>query len=104
LLYSNRDENSITFKREFDRMNEVNDQLKVIYTVTGPEAMKKGCARGRTGLIDSCLIAEEIPDHTERVFFISGPPSMVMCLAGLLRTELNTPPDRIRTERFTGYG
>jgi ferredoxin-NADP reductase len=103
LIYSSRNEESITFKEDFDRMDRANDRFRVVYTVTGPEAVEKGCTCGRSGVIDARLVSEEIPDHNDRDFFVSGPPSMVKCLSDMLRTRLDMPVDRIRTEKFAGY-
>jgi len=103
LLFSSRDEDSIVFREEFDSMRRENDRLHVVYTVTDPAAVEKGCTCGRTGAIDHCMIPEVIPDYRERVFFVSGPPGMVMCLVGVLQNDLGIAPEMIRTERFAGY-
>jgi ferredoxin-NADP reductase len=58
--------------------------------------------KGRTGLIDKKLVLETIPDYQARVFYISGPPRMVMALEEQL-AALKIPQDRIIRDSFTGY-
>lgn len=103
MLDGNNDEDSIVFKDDFDQMNGSNENLKIVYTVTSPEAVAAGCSCGRTGFIDSCMITEEIPDYTERTFYVCGPPPMVEALTNTLKDCLNIPEDRIVLEHFQGY-
>ena len=74
LLYSNRTEPDIIFRKDFDRMARSGKNLKIIFTLTSPEAVKTEWA-GRTGFIDSAMISQEIPDYEERTFYICGPPA-----------------------------
>lgn len=98
LLYSNRSEDDIAFKDEFDELQKINKNFKVVYTVTRPGEQWKG----RTGRIDKEMIQQEIPDYRERVFYVSGPQNMVDAMTSLLR-ELNVPGSQIKREYFPGY-
>jgi len=102
LLYGNDTEEDIVFKDDFDQMQEENSGIRVIYTLTAPDVCpEKGVCR--KGYIDGCMIKEEIPDYSERTFYLCGPPGMVKCLQDILRDDLNLPEDRIIVERFAGY-
>ncbi|MFC1549159.1 ferredoxin--NADP reductase, partial [Candidatus Omnitrophota bacterium] len=102
LLYGNNTEEDIIFRDDFDEMKAKNNNLHVVYTLTDPDVCS---APGtcKTGLIDACMIKEEIPDLAERIFYVCGPPGMVSCLTDILKNELGFPEDRIRIEHFAGY-
>jgi ferredoxin-NADP reductase len=102
LLYGNNTEEDIIFKEDFDAMAVENERLKVVYTLTAPEACPtdKKCCKG---FIDREMIEREIPDHSERVFYVCGPPGMVKNLMCVLRDDLDIPAERVRTEQFAGY-
>ncbi len=102
LLYGNNTEENIIFREEFDRMAEQNKNLRVVHTLTSPD-IDKAVWKGRTGLIDSKMIREEIPDFKERVFYCCGPPKMVEQLERTLKTELAVPDERLKKENFPGY-
>ena len=102
LLYGNNTEEDIVFREDFDRMQEVNDDLRVVYTLTDPAACPQH-GTCKTGLIDACMIKEEVPDFNERVFYVCGPPGMVSCLTGVLKDDLQIPEECVRTEHFAGY-
>ena len=49
------------------------------------------------------MIKSEIPDFSDRVFYISGPPGMVDSLKDILKNRLNVKDDKVILENFTGY-
>lgn len=102
LLYSNHSEKDIVFREDFSKMETENSRFKVIHTLTSPD-MDKNTWKGRTGLISSSMIKEEVPDLTERVFYLCGPPKMVDALKSILSDELTVDKERIKWEHFTGY-
>lgn len=57
---------------------------------------------GHTGYISKELIADVVPDYRERLFYISGPPKMVITLDQQL-SGLNLAAKQIRRDSFTGY-
>ncbi|HPN72367.1 MAG TPA: FAD-dependent oxidoreductase [Candidatus Omnitrophota bacterium] len=102
LLYSNSVPEGIIFKDEFDEMLTLNPKLKVVHTITSPDAHKLGW-KGCSGTITGAMVKKEIPDYMERVFFLCGPPGMVECLIEMLKLELKVPDSNIRKENFMGY-
>ncbi len=98
LLYSNRFEDGIAFKDDFDAILERNPNFKFIVTITGPTKAWKGF----TGRINLEMIKKIAPDYADRVFYTCGPRPMVDAMATLL-TKMGLPRGRIRYEYFTGY-
>ena len=101
LLYGNSTEEEIVFRDDFDEMEDANQRLKVIYTLTCTDAPEewKGCC----GFIDKVMIEREMPDFRERTFYVCGAPYMVKCLVASLKDEMKLPDDRIVVEHFLGY-
>lgn len=102
LLYGNNREEDIIFRKDLDDMQAVNKNLRIVYTLTSSDIDRK-IWKGRTGYIDDTMIKEEIPDYTERIFYICGPPKMVESLINILRNKLGVQENRIRIENFSGY-
>ena len=101
LLYSNRTEDGIIFRKDFDDMAG-RSNLRVVHTLTSTDIDKKTW-KGRTGYITDTMIKEEIPDYKERIFYICGPPKMVGAMASVLKDKLALGNDKIRIENFAGY-
>ena len=80
LLYSNRDEDSIPFKSDFDAMKRSNPNLEISFTITNPSKSWKGL----TGRIDRDIIEKAVPDYSERVFYTCGPKPMVDSMRSML--------------------
>lgn len=102
LLYGNNKEEDIIFRQDLDNMQSVNKNLRIVYTLTSSDIDRK-IWKGRTGYIDDTMIKEEMPDYTERIFYICGPPRMVESLINILKNNLDVQQDKIRTENFSGY-
>jgi ferredoxin-NADP reductase len=100
LLYSSSTLEYLTFRSDFNVMQEANKNLKVIYTLTQCNEKVEGC---RVGYIDGDMVKEEIPDYAQRIFFICGPPAMVNAMQDMLLDNLAIPQDHIVIEHFLGY-
>ncbi len=57
---------------------------------------------GRTGFLTGALLREEIPDYTERLFYVSGPQQMVRSFEELL-AGLGVDGGRLKTDYFPGF-
>jgi ferredoxin-NADP reductase len=99
LLYSNKTEEEIAFKKELDYWQGVNRNIKLLYVVTDREPKDKSCIFGR---IDKNLLSERVADLKERVIFIFGPPKMVEAMKNLC-VETGSREGNIKTESFLGY-
>ncbi len=99
LLYANRSIKDIAFREDFDFMQRQYPKLKVVHVLSEAPA-GFNCLSGR---IDSQIIRNQIPDYTERKFYLCGPPLMVEAMKKILSDELILPQENIITENFQGY-
>ncbi len=95
LLYSNRTEADILFRKEFDQINKQNPNIKIVYTLTRAEK-QWNCYSRR---IDKKMILETVPDLKERIFFLCGPPIFVSSMENVL-SKLNIDKENVRKENF----
>ena len=102
LLYGNNREEDIIFRQDFDQMVKLNENLRVVYTLTSPDIDKQAWS-GKAGYIDDKMIREEIADYQDRIFYICGPPKMVASLTDTLKNRLGIVEDKIKIENFAGY-
>src|SRR5918999_1689069 len=106
---SNRNRDSILFKKEFDEWANKNKNLKIIYTIGDDEQQQSSSTandwKGEHGRIDKAMILKYLDTNVlnNSIFYICGPPSMLKAMQALLQEELNIPKDRIKIEEFTGY-
>jgi len=98
LLYGNRTENDIAFRKELENMQKQNVNLKVVFILNEASSGWKGT----TGLINAEMIKKEIPDYKETVFYTCGPPVMVEIIEKLIE-QLGLPKTQLNREYFAGY-
>ncbi|MBI4295514.1 MAG: oxidoreductase [Chloroflexi bacterium] len=100
LLYANNTFEDIAFREELDQMAASHPSIRVEHILSGPNLPPDW--KGKTGFINRNLVAELVRDYDARLFYISGPPKMVLSLEEQLGF-LNVPKERIRIDSFTGY-
>lgn len=100
MLYGCPSQEEILFRDELDKMARDHQNVKIEYVLSGP-AFPSGWD-GKKGYINKDLIAEVIPDYRERLFYISGPPKMVISLTEQVQ-QLGVPLEQIKRDSFTGY-
>jgi ferredoxin-NADP reductase/nitrite reductase/ring-hydroxylating ferredoxin subunit len=103
---SNRNEQNILYKEEFDRWAEQNKNFQAIYTITDEEKNESSKEwQGERGRINKEMVEKYL--NKERLdtsmFYICGPPGMLNAMQDLLKKDLNIPKERIKVEEFTGY-
>jgi ferredoxin-NADP reductase/Na+-translocating ferredoxin:NAD+ oxidoreductase RnfD subunit len=100
LLYSVTTEKEISYRNIFEEARNTIG-LKTIYTTTdsGTINTKSGV---RNGMITPEFIKTEIPDFSERVFYISGTHHMVDAIKDLL-IQLGVRNQNIKIDFFPGY-
>lgn len=104
---SNRNEANILYRTDFDQCVKANNNLKVIYTITG-ENQKVSSAddwKGETGFINKEMLTKYMTNDEleDSVFYICGPPGMLRTMQKLLQDDLQIPDEMIKVEEFTGY-
>jgi glycine betaine catabolism B len=121
---SNRNNQNILYKAEFDKWAAQNQNLKIFYTITEEEKGKeqqgqqgradatssaietKGNWNGERGRIDRTMIERHVSKEeiSDAIFYICGPPGMIRALEeDLLQKQLQIQEERIKVEEFTGY-
>ena len=100
---SNRNQQNILYKKEFDDCATVNKNLKIIYTITDQTPGEEW--KGESGRIDAEMLKKHLqPAELENsIFFICGPPAMLEGIQKLLKESLQIPSVRVKIEEFTGY-
>jgi len=99
LVYSNRNEDEIAFRKELDGLAALDKFIKIRYVVTECQPKDRVCIFGR---IDQDLIKKNVYDITGRTVFIFGPPKMVEAMQGLC-LEMGCTKENLRVENFLGY-
>ncbi len=101
---SNRNQQNILYKTEFDKCAKSNKNLRIIYTVTEEEKMVEDW-EGEKGRIDEAMLKKYLQpaDFKDSIFYICGPPAMVKAMQQMLDDNLQIPSERIKIEEFTGY-
>lgn len=97
MLYSNKTSGDIVFKDELDKIASEHKNIKIDHVLT-----REPDWEGLKGHVDAKMIKEQIPDYTERTFYICGPPAMNEALSKAL-LELKVAEKQIKLEDFTGY-
>lgn len=90
LLYSAKSTEEIVYRDVFDEA-KASVGLRPVYWLTGER-----------GFIDARALRSEIPDYTERLFYISGTHEMVKAMQAALR-ELGVHQRNIKVDFFPGY-
>jgi glycine betaine catabolism B len=98
---SNRDEDNILYKMQFDECTNLNANLKIFYSLDASDNDWEG-ERGyiNQAMVTKYLSANELDDS---IFYICGPPDMLKTMQKLLQDDLHIPKQRIKIEAFTGY-
>lgn len=100
LLFSNATASDIVYKDIFDLASQKLG-IQTVYTITNTADIPPGWA-GRVGYIDDKLIREEVPAYQDRIFYISGPHSMVDAFEKTLK-GMGLHRNQIKVDFFPGY-
>ena len=98
LLYSNKTVAEIAYQDIFRRAEEELG-LRTLYAITHEPSTAPGTY---AGMIDGALIAREIPDYRERLFYISGPHAMVEAFEKTLHI-MGVSRFNIKIDYFPGF-
>ena len=100
VFYSNKTANEIVYTGV---LNEAGKKLgiKTIYNLTDTNNIPNWW-QGKIGFINESIIKQEAPDYKERIFYISGPPTMVAAYEKMLAT-MGVSKKQIKTDFFPGF-
>ena len=74
--------------------------LKTVYNLTDRQNIPPNWT-GNSGYIDGQTIIKEVPDYKERMYYLSGPQSMIVSFEKTL-AELGVPNSHIKKDFFPG--
>jgi Flavodoxin reductases (ferredoxin-NADPH reductases) family 1 len=103
---SNRNEQNILFRTDFENCSKTNENIRIIYTITDEQNVTANKEwSGEKGKIDMAMLKRHLePDDLEKsIFYICGPPAMLKAMQEILGQNLRIPTERIKVEEFTGY-
>lgn len=97
LLYVVADPQELAFMQEFRAAEAVG--VRTIPVVTNSQLAAPGML---SASLNTDLLRQLVPDHAERIFYVSGPNLMVDATKRYLR-DLGVPKRHIKTDHFSGY-
>jgi ferredoxin-NADP reductase/nitrite reductase/ring-hydroxylating ferredoxin subunit len=105
---SNRNEQNILYKNEFNEWVNTNKNLKIVFAITEDgdkqSSTSSSCTReqGRIGkeMLTKHVSSDEV-NHA--IFYVCGPPAMLNAMKSILEDKLKITKERIKVEEFTGY-
>jgi ferredoxin-NADP reductase/Na+-translocating ferredoxin:NAD+ oxidoreductase RnfD subunit len=100
LFYVNRTADDIVYTNIFNRaLKEL--RIRTIYTITDTSQIPSWW-RWKLGYITPQMLAQEVPDYKECLFYISGPAGMINSFKELLH-DLGVSDAQIKTAYFPGF-
>jgi ferredoxin-NADP reductase len=98
MLYFNHSSAYIVFRRELEEIARQMPTVSVVHVLSEPE---QGWI-GEGGKLDERLLRRRVPETDQKLFWISGPPPMVIAYKDLVK-QIGVSDEAIRTDSFTGY-
>jgi ferredoxin-NADP reductase len=101
LFYSNRRPEDAPFLESLGKLKKSNPNFRLIATMTEVLRSKRKW-EGESGLIDKAMLSRYLSDLRGPIYYIAGPPAMVMEMRKMLVASSVDEGD-IRTDEFAGY-
>ena len=101
LLYSNRRPEDAAFLGELQELERQNGNFRLVATMTEMSKSARPWS-GQTGFVDADLIRRATRGLTAPIYYVVGPPAMVLAMQETLRGAGVSDED-IRSEEFYGY-
>lgn len=101
LFYSNRRPEDTAFLEELLDTEKKNPNFKLVATMTDMEKSAQAWT-GERGYITADLIKKYVPEGELPVYYLAGPPVMVVAMRDMLKAA-GVSGDDIRFEDFAGY-
>lgn len=100
LFYADKNYQEIVYKEIFEKARK-EIGIKTVYALTDVNEVPKNW-QGKVGRVSDRMIAEEVPDYSDRIFYLSGPHSMVAAFEKTLQ-DMGIAKNKIKTDFFPGY-
>jgi ferredoxin-NADP reductase len=101
LLYSNRRPEDAAFLGELQALERQNGNFRLIATMTEMSKSARTWS-GQTGFVDADLIRRAAAGLKAPIYYVVGPPAMVLAMQETLR-RAGVSDEDIRSEEFYGY-
>ena len=98
LLYFSHSSADIVFGQELEEIARQMATFSLVHVLSDPEPDWKG----EKGRLSEALLRKWVPNLDQRLFWISGPPPMVMAHKELIE-QTGLKEEAIRTDSFAGY-
>ena len=99
MFFANKSPNDVIYKELLDEaQNKLG--IKTVYSVTKNEDNQPWS--GEVGYIDANMVKEKVPDYMDRIFYISGPKTMIDNFKEAL-SSLGVKKTHIKTDFFPGF-
>jgi ferredoxin-NADP reductase/Na+-translocating ferredoxin:NAD+ oxidoreductase RnfD subunit len=100
MFYANKNPADVVYKDIFDEA-EQRLGIKTVYALTQASAADENWG-GEIGRVDERMIQNKVPHYKERMYYISGPKSMIDSFETVLE-NLGVPDSQIKTDFFPGF-
>lgn len=100
LFYVNKTADEIAYRDVFDAAEE-SLGIRTVYSLTSTHLIPTHWC-GERGRIDHEMIQSHVPDYRERLFYLSGPQTMVNAYEKTLR-GIGVPESQIKKDFFPGF-
>lgn len=101
LFHSNRRPEDAPFLESLGKLEKTNPNFRFVATMT-ESSRSESKWEGETGLIDKAMLSRYVSDLRGPIFYIAGPPGMVMEIRKMLLAS-SVNEDGIRADEFAGY-
>lgn len=99
IFYASRSPEDVVYKEILDEA-ENRLGIKTIYTVTKNDGQNSWS--GEIGYIDLAMIQNKVPDYRDRIFYVSGPKSMVDNFEAVL-SQMGIKKSHVKSDFFPGF-
>ena len=100
IFYSNKGAQDIAYKEIFDEAEKTLG-IKTVYCLSDQASTPLNWS-GEKGFVNKQMIEKWAPDFKERIFYISGPRSMILSFQETLENS-GVPKNNIKTDFFPGF-
>jgi ferredoxin-NADP reductase len=101
LFYSNHGPEDAPFLDELEGLEQQNPRFTMIASMSDMSQSSRPWS-GETGTIDRAMLSRYLKDAVSPVYYVAGPPKLVIAMRAMLKTQSVADAD-IRVEEFTGY-
>jgi ferredoxin-NADP reductase len=100
IFYSNRSFKDIAYKEIFDQAQQKLG-IKTIYCLSDLDSVPSNW-NGERGFVSQAMIKKYAPDFMDRMFYISGPRSMILTFQKALK-DAGIHKNHVKTDFFPGF-